>query len=173
MLHLRISKLTLTVALLFVLALSSLSFSQYYCYWDNWELQADVGWWNHKVPTQYALSVDQVKKLNKIRSQFSEKILPLQNELRSLRMEYRAYAMRSDADIDQLKDYRKEIRKIEDKIEDYRLELRKNINNILTKEQRIYFNQNGYGWWDGTGNWWHKEANNQRMGMRMNHHCCW
>jgi len=173
MLRLRISKLMLSGALLLVLTMTSLSFSQGYCYWDNWGPQADIGWWNNNVPTQYALSVDQVKKLNELRSKFSEKILPLQNELRSLRMQYRAYAMRGDADIDHLKDYRKEIRKIEDKIDDYRLDLRKNINKVLTKEQRVYFSQNGYGWWDGPDNWWHRGAGHQRMRMNMNYRSCW
>lgn len=173
MLHLRISKSILLGTLVLVLGLTSLSFSQGYCYWDNWGPQSDTGWWNNNVPTQYALSVDQVKKLNELRSKFTEKILPLQNELRSLRMEYRTYSMRGDADLDRLKDFRKEIRKLEDKIDDYRLDLRKNINKVLTKEQRLYFNQNGYGWWDGSDNWWHMGTHSRMMHRNMNYRSCW
>jgi Spy/CpxP family protein refolding chaperone len=73
----------------------------------------------------------------------------LKNELRALRIEMRGYMNRSDFDPGQVKDYRNQIRDIEDQIADYRLDYRKNMNNLLTDNQRIYFNNTSNGWWGG------------------------
>ena len=106
------------------------------------------GWWsNSNVPSKYQLSPEQITKTREIRSQYDDEIIPLQRELRSLRMEARGYALRSDAEIGKIKSYRKDINNLSDKIEDIRLNAKVEINKLLTKEQRAYFGDN-YGRWD-------------------------
>jgi len=170
--------MVLALTIISVLSLSSLVFAQDYCYYDNWSRGAGAQWWNNNVPTQYALTAEQITKINDIRNKNYDKILPLQNELRAMRIEYRGYAARLDADISKIKSYRKKIRNLEDKISDLRLDARGKINKVLTKEQRLYFNDGGYGWWDGDSNWWHSCGNDNwmsgRRGNRMmkGHGCC-
>lgn len=155
------------------------AFSQNCCYWDNWNAGVDAAWWNNNVPAQYALNAEQITTINNIRTKYNEKILPLQNELRALRIEYRGYSSRYDADTSKLKSYRKQIRNLEDKIDDLRLDARAKINKVLTKEQRLYFNKGNYGWWDGERNWWHGSNRGMmrsgRMGrmMDMDGGRCW
>ena len=146
MLQSKSSKLLIAVAMFGMLAFATQGFSQGYCYWDNWKMGAGSGWWNNDVPAQYALSAEQITKINDIRASHSEKILPIQNELRSLRIESHGYGSRYNADVDKIKDYRNKARNLEGKIEDYRLDMRKDIDKLLTKEQRLYFNDGGYGW---------------------------
>ncbi|NOX87584.1 MAG: hypothetical protein GXO77_01055 [Calditrichaeota bacterium] len=164
MLQVKRSILVAVVAVIGVLGFSSQAFSQNHCYWDNWSEGSGAGWWNNNVPAQYALTADQIAKIDEIRSKYQKKIVPLQNELRSLRMESGAYASRYNADIDKIKKYRRSIRDLEEKIDDYRLDARKDISKILSKEQQVYFRDGGYGWWDAGGNWWH----NGRGMMMMN-----
>ena len=169
-------KMVLALTIISVLSLSSLVFSQDYCYYDNWTRHAGAQWWNSNVPTQYALTAEQITKINDIRSKNYEKILALQNELRALRIEYRGYASRSAADISKIKSYRKKIRNLEDKISDLQLDARGKINKVLTKEQRLYFNDGGYGWWDSGDDWWHSNhrgmSGNRGHGMMKRHGCC-
>lgn len=96
-----------------------------------------------------------------------------------MRIEYRGYSSRYDAGTGKIKSYRKQIRNLEDKIDDLRLDARGEINKILTKEQRLYFNNGNYGWWDAGRNWWHSGGHGMRgasrMGrmMNMNGDWCW
>ena len=162
-----------------VIFASSQAFSQGYCNWDNWNSGRDAAWWNNNVPAQYALSAEQITTINTIRTKYNKKILPLQNELRAVRIEYRGYDSRYDADVSKIKSYRKQIRNLEDKIGDLRLDARGEINKVLTKDQRPYFNSGNYGWWDGERNWWHSGGRGMmrsgRMGrmMDMNGDRCW
>ena len=146
-------KMVFALAIISMVALSAQAFSQDYCYYDNWTRGAGAQWWNNNVPAQYALSAEQITKINDIRSKTSEKILPQQNELRALRIEFRGYDSNPNADIEQIKSYRNKIRNLEDKISDLQLDARGKINKVLTKEQRLYFNDGGYGWWDMNDNW--------------------
>ena len=153
-------------------------FSHGDCYWDNWNSNADAAWWNNSVPTQYALTAEQITTINGIRTKVNEKILPRQNELRALRIESRGYSSRPDADINKIKSYRKQIRNLEGKIDDLRLDARGKINKALTKEQRQYFNNGNYGWWDADQNWWHGGRGMMRSGrmdrkMDMDGGRCW
>lgn len=155
MLQHKSSKLLLAVAMFGILAFATQGFSQGNCYWDSWEMGAGAGWWNYKIPTQYSLSPDQITRMNDIRTQNQQQILPLQNQLSSLRIEMRGYASGNDADVNKIKEYRNQIRDLEDKISDLRLNSRSEMNKILTKEQRAYLNQGNYGWWDMDNGWWH------------------
>jgi len=103
---------------------------------------SDSWWSNSNVPAKYQLSTEQISRIREIRSQYDDEIIPLQREFRSLRMEVRGYASRSDAEIGKIKSYRKDINNLGDKIEDLRLEARAEINKVLTKEQRAYFGDN-------------------------------
>ena len=134
-------KLALIVPLLGTIMLLSLFSS-------SASAQGYDGWWsNSNVPSKYQLSPEQITKTREIRSQYDDEIIPLQKELRSLRMEARGYASRSDAEIGKIKSYRKDINNLDDKIEDLRLEARAEINKVLTKEQKAYFGDN-YSRWD-------------------------
>jgi len=164
-------KMLVAFAVIGLVALSTQAFSQGYCYWDNWQTSAGASWWNNNILAQYALSAEQITEINKTRAKYNEKILPLQNELRSLQIEFRGYDTRYDADINKIKSYRKQIRDLEDKISDLRLDTRGEINKLLTKEQKLYFNDGGYGWWDMGRNWWHSGGNGMmgsgHMGSQM------
>jgi Spy/CpxP family protein refolding chaperone len=106
-----------------------------------------AGWWaNTNVPQQYQLSPEQMTRLRDIRAQYDDKITPLRTQLHALSIEARGYASRPDANIEEIKSYRKDINDLEDEIEDLRLEARAEINKVLTKEQRAYFG-NDYDWW--------------------------
>jgi len=170
-------KLVFALAIIGFLGISSQAFSQNYCYYDNWSNDAGMQWWNNDIPTEYALTADQISKVNVIRANSSEKILPLQNELQSLRMEFRGYNSNSDADAKELKSYRNKIRNLEDKISDINLDTQAQIKKMLSKEQLKYFNDGGYGWWDMADNYWHSDHNmmtsSGEQGMMMrNHGCC-
>ncbi|RLD12721.1 hypothetical protein DRI50_08645 [candidate division KSB1 bacterium] len=174
------SLLTLSTIAAFVVVAFAVSpaFSQDCCYWDNWNANTDAAWWNNNVPVQYALTAEQITTINATRTKFNQKILPLQNELRAVRIEYNGYASRYDADISKIKSYRKQVRNLEDKIDDLRLNARAEINKVLTKEQRLYFNNGNYGWWDADQNWWHRGRGMKRSGrmgrmMDMAGDRCW
>src|SRR3989337_1744901 len=107
----------------------------------------DGGQWNDNVPQKYQLSADQMTSIRDLRSEYADQIIPLQRKLRSLRMEARGYASRSDAEIGKIKSYRKDINNLGDKIEYLRLETRAEVNKVLTKEQRAYLGDN-FGWGD-------------------------
>ena len=104
--------------------------------------------WNQNVPEKYWLTAQQIDNVRQIRSDYGDKIVPLQQRLYSLRIEARGYASDPDADLGKIKDYREEIRGLEGKIDDLRLDARGEINKVLTKEQRVYFSDN-FDWWDG------------------------
>jgi Spy/CpxP family protein refolding chaperone len=173
MLQHKSSKLLIAVAVIGMLTFATQGFSQGHCYWDNWDRGAGAGWWNNNVPTQYALSAEQITKINDIRTQYLEDILPLQNQVRSLRIESRGYSSRYDAEVDKIREYRNKMRDLEGKIENYRLDMREDINKVLTKEQRLYFNDGGYGWWDMNKNWWHEGSHGMRGMMNRVDRCCW
>ena len=169
------SRFFVAVAIFGMLALSTQAFSQGSCYWDNWEMGAGPGWWNNNIPAQYSLSADQISQMNEIRAQTQKQILPLQNQSSSLRIEMRGYASRYDADVNKIKEYRNQVRKLEDQISDFRLNSRSKINKVLTKEQRVYFGQGGYGWWDMDDGWWHSShrgISDIRGPRMMNRHGC-
>jgi len=150
----------------------------------------DSTWWNHNVPNQYQMQPDQIQEMNDLRLEYDKEIIPLRNELRALRTEMRGYMNRADFDPDQVKDYRNQIRDIQDQIADYRLDYRKNMNNLLTDDQRVYFNSSSNGWWDGfydrcgwdysdmdyrMGNRGHMDYDMRDHGRMYNNNgrCCW
>ncbi|MBI5021769.1 MAG: hypothetical protein HZB59_10045 [Ignavibacteriales bacterium] len=104
-------------------------------------------WSNANVPEKYWLTTDQRSQIRDIWSEYESKILPIEKELNSMRIEAQGYTSRSGADVGKIKSYRTEIRNLEDKIQDLRLDNRGEINKILTKEQRVYFGDN-YDWWN-------------------------
>ncbi|HGY56743.1 MAG TPA: hypothetical protein ENK44_13640 [Caldithrix abyssi] len=159
--------------LAFLFTFSTAAFAQGYCHWDGWDYGSDMSWWNHGVPANYALSSDQIKKVNEIRKEYDEKLLPLRNELRTLRMESRGYASPYDADMDKVKTYRKKQRELEAEIEDLRLEMRKEINELLTDKQRLYFNEGNYGWWNRENSWWHENDYGMYGMSDYMDDCCW
>jgi Spy/CpxP family protein refolding chaperone len=169
-------KMVFALAIISMVTLSAQAFSQDYCYYDNWTRDAGAQWWNSNVPAQYALSAEQTTNINDIRTKTSEKVLPLQNELRALRIESHGYNSNPNADIEKIKSYRNKTRNLEDKISDHQLDARGKINKLLTKEQRLYLNDGGYGWWDMDDNWWHSNhrgmSGNRGHRMMNRRGCC-
>ncbi|MBU2493303.1 MAG: hypothetical protein KJ571_11815 [Bacteroidetes bacterium] len=138
--------LTISLIVTGIILFSTAVFAQ--GYWNS-NNDYNLGWWNNNVPSQYQMQPDQIEEMNDLKIEYDQKIIPLQNELRALRTEMRGYMNRTDFDPSQVKDYRNQIRGIQDQIADYRLDYRKNMNNLLTDNQRIYFNNSSNGWWDG------------------------
>ena len=103
--------------------------------------------WNQNVPEKYWLTAQQIDNVRQIRSNYDDKILPLQQKLYSLTIEARGYASDPNADLGKIKSYREEISGLQGKIDDLRLDARGEINKVLTKEQRVYFSDN-FDWWD-------------------------
>ena len=168
--------LALSLLLIGLVTVSTQALSQNYNCYDNWTSSADMNWWNNDIPSEYALSTNQVEKINEIRATSNEKILPLQNELLSLRTEYRNYNSTTDVDVQKIKSVRKNIRDLEDKISDINLDTKVQIKKILTKEQLKYFDDGGYGWWNMDDNCWHsnhsKMLNGEQGMMTHESRCC-
>lgn len=118
------------------------------------------GWWNANVPQQYWLSSEQISKISAIRQKYDNKILPLRQKLMALIMETRGYSAQPDANINKIKDYQKQIRKLQAKIDNLRSDARAEINKVLTKGQRAYYGDYAFG------NWW--TGNMGMHGMMMN-----
>jgi len=97
---------------------SSQAMAQDYCCNSQWSSNADAQWWNYNTPAEYALTAEQISETNQLRKNSNEKILPIENELRSLRMEYQAANSSPDLDVKKLKSLRSSIRDKEEKIED-------------------------------------------------------
>lgn len=139
----------------------------------------DSSWWNYNVPSQYQMQPKQIQEMNDLKLEYDKEIIPLQNELQTLRIEMSKYMNRSDFDPDQVKDYRNQIKEIEDQIAEYRLDYRKNMNNLLSDNQRIYFNNSSNGWWDGFYDRCGWDYADMDYGMRNhgrmynNGRCCW
>ena len=159
------------VAVIALISFSSLAYSQC-CGWDSYSgsmynngYMGDYGpgWWNNNVPSQYWLSSEQINQITGIRTDYNAKLLPLMQEIRSLRIEFRGYAARPNADMDRIKRYRNEIQKLQNEAADLRLRARAEISKILTKEQQAYFNNYVFGgWWD-----WNMDGD-MMYGMDMN-----
>jgi len=166
-------KIKIWVAPLVILAIGIImatkTFSQNYCNYDNWTGNAGAQWWNSNIPTEVALSAEQIANISDIRTKTSGKLLPRQRELQSLRIEYHGYNANPNAEIQKIKSYRSKIRDLEEKISYLQLDARGKINKILTKEQRLYFNNGGYGWWDSGDNWWHSCNSNHWMSGQQGH----
>jgi Spy/CpxP family protein refolding chaperone len=179
------------IAIVFAVLLGSLTlFAQNQSNkYHNMNRTYDSSWWNYNVPNQYQMQPDQIQEMNDLRLEYDKEIIPLKNELRALRIEMRGYMNRSDFDPDQVKDYRNQIRDIEDQIAVYRLDYRKNMNNLLTDDQKTYFSNSSNGWWDGfydrcgwdysemeyrMGNRGHMDYDNRDRGrMYNNGRCSW
>jgi len=167
-------KLVISLMVIGLVMFSAKAQSQnYHCY-DNWSTNADMNWWNARIPSDYALSESQVNKLNDIRIENNKKIVPLQNELMILKRNLQYYNTDSDSDVQKLKSDRKKVRELEDKISDLNLDAQLGIKKLLTKEQLVYFNDGGYGWWNMTENCWYSGQNmmDYRNRMMSGKRCC-
>lgn len=145
-------KLIFAVVLISLIGFSSQTFAQDYYPYDNWSENVDMQWWNNNVPREYALSSNQIAKVNDIRAKSSKKILPLQNKLYSLRSKLRGY---NRYDIQALRSYRNKISRLGNKISDINLATRVQVQKVLGKNQLTYFNNGGYGWWDMADDCWY------------------
>lgn len=168
-------KLTFLLAGLIVFSASQ-AMAQPHCYNSKWSATADAQWWNYNTPAEYALSAEQIMEINKLRKNNYEKKLPIENELRSLRMEYQAANSNPDLDVKKVKSLRSSIRFKEEKIEDINLETKVQVKELLTEKQLTYFNNNNYSWWDMSENCWYAgnmDMNSRRQMMMSFPNNCW
>lgn len=170
------NRIVIALAILGVFTLTIQVFSQDYCNNTAWTADSNTQWWNYQTPQKYALTSDQISKMNIIRTNSTEKIQPIYNELRALRAEYNAYTSSLEPDIKTIEPLRNKIRDNEEKIEDINLATRIKVKNILDKKQLQYFNDSMYVWWDMAENCWYSGSNmmhneNKRM-MNCRHRCC-
>jgi Spy/CpxP family protein refolding chaperone len=156
-------KLTFLLAGLIIFSVSQ-TMAQPHCCNSKWSATADAQWWNYNTPAEYALTAEQITEINELRKNSYEKKLPMENELGSLRMEYRAANSNPELDVKKLKSLRSTIRDKEEKIEDINLETKVQVKKLLSEKQLTYFNNNNYSWWDMSENCWY--AGN----MEMNSH---
>jgi Spy/CpxP family protein refolding chaperone len=160
---------------LIALSVSQVS-AQPHCCNSNWSANADAQWWNNNTPAEYALSAEQITEINKLRKNSYEKKLPIENELRSLRMEYRAANSNPELDVKKVKSLRSTIRDKEEKIEDINLETKVKVKKLLSEKQLTYFNNNNYRWWDMSENCWYSGnmgMNSHRKMMMSRRGNCW
>lgn len=168
-------KLTFLLAGIVVFSVSQ-AMAQPHCYNSKWSATADAQWWNYNTPAEYALSAEQITEINKLRKNNYEKKLPIENKLRSLRMEYQAANSKPDLDVKKLKSLRSTIRNKEEKIEDINLETKIQIRKLLNEKQLTYFNNNNYSWWDMSENCWYSGntgMNSRKHLMRFRGNHCW
>jgi hypothetical protein len=168
-------KLTFLLAGLIVFSASQAMAQPHFCN-SNWSVNADAQWWNYNTPVEYALSAEQITEINKLSKNSYEKKLPIENELRSLRMEYGTANTNPELDVKKVKSLRSSIRDKEEKIEDINLETKVQVQKLLTEKQLIYFNNNNYRWWDMSENYWNSgnmEVNSCRQMMMSFRNNCW
>jgi Spy/CpxP family protein refolding chaperone len=144
--------IAVAIAMFSLMVLPSQLFSQNYQDYDNWTTDTDMQWWNNDVPSRYALSADQIAKVNDIRAKSSKKILPLQNKLYSLRNNLRGH---NGYDVQELQSYRNRMSRLENKISEINLATRVQIQKVLGNNQLTYFNTGGYGWWNMADDCWY------------------
>lgn len=161
-------KFKLTFLLAGLLALSaSQVMAQHGCYNSNWSANVDAQWWNNNTPAEYALKAGQITEINKLRKNSYETTLPIENELRSLRIEYQAANSSPDLDVEKVKSLRSSIRAKEEKIDDINLETKLQIKKLLNEKQQAYFNNDKYTWWDMAENCWYAGNMEMKSGGRM------
>jgi Spy/CpxP family protein refolding chaperone len=166
----------LTFLLAGLIALSSQVMAQHGCCNSNWSASADAQWWNNNTPAEYALTAEQITVINGLRKNSYEKKLPIENELRSLTMEYQAANSNPDLDVEKVKSLRSTIRDKEENIDDINLKTKLQIKKLLTEKQQTYFNNNNYTWWDMSENYWYAgnmEMNSRRQMMMSRRNNCW
>ncbi len=108
------------------------------------------------IQEKYPLTATQQQKIDEIHTKYDEKILPLERELYSKRLELQAYASSPDATAENIKTLRKEIRNLEGKIEDLKVDARAEAAKVLTREQREYYGNTISFWTMGSG--WHDDC---------------
>lgn len=168
--------IVIAIAILGVFTITTSVFSQNCCNNSKWSVNSNAGWWNYNTPDEYALTSDQITKITEIREESTKKSLPVENELRILRNEYRTENSSAELDVQKLKSLRKSIRNKEDKLEDINLDTRVQIKKILNKKQLEYFNDSQYSWWDMSENCWYSGNMNMRSGskhMMSANRGCW
>ncbi|MEE4198690.1 MAG: hypothetical protein V2I54_13710 [Bacteroidales bacterium] len=159
-----------------IIFLASQAMAQHHCCNSNWSAKADAQWWNYNTPVEYALTTKQITKINQLRKISYEKKLPIENELRSLRMEYQAANSNPDLDVQKLKSLRSSIRDKEEEIDNINLETKVQVRKLLTEKQLTYFNNNNYSWWDMSENCWRSGnmgMNSHRKMMMSQRNRCW
>ena len=155
---------------------ASQAMAQPHCCNSNWSVNANAQWWNNNTPAEYALSAEQITEINELRKNSYEKKLPIENELRNLRMEYQAANSNPDLDVKKVKSLRSSIRVKEEKIEDINLETKVQVKELLTDKQLTYFNNNNYRWWDMSENCWYAgnmDMKSRRQMMMSRRSNCW
>jgi Spy/CpxP family protein refolding chaperone len=171
----------LVLGVLAVIGISSLAFAQ-----RIW--RSCNSWTNRDMPLEYRLNQEQAQEMEKIRAEFHEKVLPLEQQLATKRVEMDAVWVRSDGNPTQTQELRREIRDLESKLEDIHFEASDAAAKHLSPEQRSLYGDAvcvwaASGWscpWDDRrygnrtmrsrwGAGWQRWRGNWMSGQR----CCW
>lgn len=150
--------------------------AQYYCTNSNWSANSDARWWNYNTSAEYALTAKQITEINKLRKNSYEKKIPIENELRSLRIKYQTVNSYSEPDIQELKSLRNSIRDKEGKIDNINLQTEVQVRKLLTEKQLTYFDNDNYAWWNMSDNCWYAgniNMNSRRQMMMSRRNNCW
>ncbi len=130
------------------------SYKEKEAFFDNWSPEARVHWWNRGVPPVYALTANQVSRLNAIRAAHRAKINPVQRKLKNLRMAFHGMDVKTRANLKKLGMNKAKIRLLEDEIVEISRNTEEHIKRLLNPQQAEYLNRNGYGWWNAADACW-------------------
>jgi len=162
-----------------LIGISSLAFTQRTWRYCN-------SWSGRVVPNEYRLNQEQTREVEKMRAEYQQKILPLEQQLAGKRDELDAEWARSDSDPNRIQELRSEVHDLEYKIENIQIEADSSFVKKLSPEQRPYYadlcdTAGSSGWpcrWDRSSrdnrmmNGRRGSGNFDSRGKRMNHGCC-
>ncbi len=146
-------------------------FSETHSHHNHWTKNADKHWWNQNVHPEYALSETQIAEINVIRLWNNEKIIPIQDKLKKLRIAFDGLEMNVKNNLKKLRLYRVKIWNLEDEILDINKRTELQIRKMLNDVQLRFFNSGGYDWWSIVDSCWSSVHDkllnrNQRILMR-------
>lgn len=91
------------------------------------------------------LSKEQINKIDEMQDKYNKETLPLRQKLNLLRTEAYNYGLNDNIDVENVKQFRQQIRDVQGKIDDLKIDETAGINKILPKDQQIdlksYLNQ--------------------------------
>ncbi len=113
----------------------------------------DSSYWNNNVPEQYRLSDDQISRIDKIKAQYDELILPEIEKYDSVRDEYFNYRQQDEISRQRIREYQTELKNIEDNVFSLKKEAANKIKNVFGKTQLPYYNNSVYDNWCDNWGW--------------------
>jgi len=113
----------------------------------------DSSWWNSNVPEKYWLNDDQISQVNKIRTEYDDLIQPEIEKYYSVRDDFSSYQQQDEISSKRIKEFRTEMRDIEDNIYSLKMQAASKMRNILSKAQRPYYDNYVFNDWCDDWGW--------------------